>query len=76
MNEISNKLRDYRINALANFVGELIPLMEAEGFSFGDFAMAQSLWAENQPEWQDSAFYLEQAANPPKHPLGQPPKVE
>ncbi|MFN6572347.1 hypothetical protein [Dendronalium sp. ChiSLP03b] len=76
MNEISNKLRDYKIHALANFVQDIIPLLEAEGFSFNDFLLALSSWAQNQPQWQDSAFYLEQAANPPKDRLSPQPKVE
>ncbi|MEH1777070.1 hypothetical protein [Nostoc sp.] len=76
MNEISNKLKDYRIHALASFVGEMVPLMEAEGFSFSDFLLALSNWAESHPQWEKSAFYLEQAANPPKDQPDQKPEVQ
>ncbi|MEH2393713.1 MAG: hypothetical protein V7K21_19300 [Nostoc sp.] len=56
-----------RIKALSEFTSGLISDLEQEGFTFRDLLLALADWSENQSNnWQNAAYYLEQAASPPQ----------
>lgn len=61
-------LSQLRIKALTEFISNVIPDLEAEGFNFRDLLLALAEWSEANPKWQKAAYYLEQAANPPNQP--------
>lgn len=60
---IKHALQDCRREALTKFMGELIALLDQEGFSYKDLLDAITDWSNEQPGLEKVVDHLESAVN-------------
>ena len=60
---IRHALQDCRRDALTRFMGELIPLLRQEGYTYEDLLVALTNWTDQQLGFQEAVKHLEEAAS-------------
>ena len=60
---IKYALQDLRREALTRFVGDLIPLLKQEGYTYEDLLIALTNWTDQQLGFREAVKHLEEAAS-------------
>ena len=60
---VRHTLQDLRREALTRFMGELIPLLRQEGYTYEDLLIALTNWTDQQMGLAEAVKHLEEAAS-------------
>ncbi len=60
---IRHALQDCRHESLTKFMGELIPILRQEGYTFEDLLIALTNWTDQQLGFREAVKHLEEAAS-------------